>query len=167
MIFLLIVFCPYIHLPIFYFDKPDKNFKNLETSVPQTQDLLSAFNLGFSGMTNSFLILITSLDQNVTLAFQVMHFTLFLIQCQNELNPAFSFAIWIAPVAIIFSYIISFLTIKQSKLLFIHRQKLEAKFKDQSEIVKSLPDGVLICRNLIGDLDGDGGKSVYPLNEVA
>ena len=61
MIFLLIIVYPYIHLPLYYV-KRGADIDDLKDNLEDPQDLIYVLGLGFSGVSNSFLILVTSLD---------------------------------------------------------------------------------------------------------
>ena len=74
--------------------------------------LESVYRLGLWQVGCSVMILVTTLDQNILLVFQIIHTILFLVECKYANNQVFTMATWVAIVNLIFSYLVSFSVVK-------------------------------------------------------
>ena len=70
--------------------------------------LVSVYRLGLWQVGCSVMILVTTLDQNILLVFQIIHTILFLVECKYANNQVFTMATWVAIVSLVFSYLVSF-----------------------------------------------------------
>ena len=129
-----------------YIELPFQLNKTLIETVrnPPTTAFLAGNNL-----TNmSLMKLISTIDQNVMGAMHLIYGVMFIMTLKYKvqgLNKEANYAVVLQLVAI---YCVSYVIIHQSKMLFVTKKQLEKIMNEQRNIVKNLPDGIIIAKKL-------------------